>query len=127
MAASVHRLQELCQRLLESTPGSKGNSFSASMETRLKTRASRPSRRLPRGFQEPPGKTALLRLHRSSGKYLLMGGVAAPKGAFLELVEGPGLAGCWLEPEHRLASFSGQSVPRPFPQPQWFQALIVHL
>lgn len=60
-----------CQQLLESTPGSKANAFPASMETCLKTRASRPNSGLPGGFQELPGTTVHFRLHRSSSECLL--------------------------------------------------------
>lgn len=63
-----------CLQLPESVPGSKGDSCSASMETCLKTGASRPNSSpcvCPVESKSRQGKQPCLRLYRSSSKYLL--------------------------------------------------------
>lgn len=68
-------------QLLEGTPGSKGHSFPASMETHLETGASGPSSG-PHRRQEPQGEQGTPGCIGADGR------VAALKGAFLELAEG---------------------------------------
>ena len=127
-ASSAQDAGTPCQQLLESTSGSKTNAFPASMETCLKMRASRPSSGPPGGFQESPGTTARLGLHRSSSEYLQKGLWLLPNGHpwgwQSGYMEGPGLS--------RILSISQQhfhvwSALCPFPPPQWFKVPIVQL
>lgn len=130
VASSAQAAGTPCQQLLECPPGSQGNFFPASMETRLKTGASRPSSGPCRGFQELQGKQATSGCTRAA-QIFPDGCVATLKGAFLELVVGAfGGARDLRDAGQALCTawqrFSVWSAPRLVPPPQRFQILTMY-